>query len=186
MPGKILALDYGTTALKAALYDENLAQLGIVSREWTYIYPQSGYIEHPAELYWEKTVSAVNELLDKCGGRDSLEGVSVTGQAETLIALDKEGNSIGNAIVWLDTRAQEECEQFSCEYPAEKLYAATGNTGFDPVMPVLKLKWMQKHEPERYAAQIASLDTRTKRIQQRQKEAKAHEKNVRFKKKKQI
>ena len=152
MPGMILALDYGTTALKAALYDENLAQLGVVSREWTYIYPQSGHIEHPAELYWEKTVSAVNELLDKCGGRDSLEGVSVTGQAETLIALDKEGNAIGNAIVWLDTRAQEECEQFSREYPAEKLYVATGNTGFDPVMPVLKLKWMQKHEPERYAA----------------------------------
>ena len=151
MPGKILALDYGTTALKAALYDENLVQLGVVSREWTYIYHQNAYIEHPAELYWEKTVSAVNELLDECGGRDSLEGVSVTGQAETLIALNKEGNAIGNAIVWLDTRAQEECEQFSREYPAEKLYASTGNTGFDPVMPVLKLKWMQKHEPDRYA-----------------------------------
>ncbi len=37
MPGKILALDYGTTALKAAIYDENLVQLGVVSREWTYI-----------------------------------------------------------------------------------------------------------------------------------------------------
>ena len=151
MPGKILALDYGTTALKAALYDENLVQLGVVSREWTYIYPQSGHIEHPAELYWQKTVSAVNELLDRCGGRESLIGVSVTGQAETLIALDKEGNAIGNAIVWLDTRAQEECDQFTREYPAEKLYASTGNTGFDPVMPVLKLKWMLKHEPERYA-----------------------------------
>ena len=38
--------------------------------------------------------------------------------------------------------------------------------------------------PEKYADQIASLDRRTKRIQQRQKEAKAHEKNVRQGKKK--
>ena len=38
--------------------------------------------------------------------------------------------------------------------------------------------------PEKYAAEIASLDKRTKRIQQRQKEAKAHERNVRFNKKK--
>ncbi len=152
MAATILSLDYGTTALKAALYDENLRELGVVSREWTYSYPQPGFIEHPAELYWEKTVSAINELLDRFGGRDTLEGVSVTGQAETLIALDRDGNAIGNAIVWLDTRPQEECSRFTAEYPLDKLYAATGNTGFDPVMPLLKLNWMQKHEPERYHA----------------------------------
>ena len=38
--------------------------------------------------------------------------------------------------------------------------------------------------PEKYAAEIASLDKRTQRIQQRQKEAKAHEKNLRTGKKK--
>ena len=38
--------------------------------------------------------------------------------------------------------------------------------------------------PGKYAAEMESLDKRTKRIQQRQKEAKAHEKNVRFNKKK--
>ena len=38
--------------------------------------------------------------------------------------------------------------------------------------------------PEKYAAEIASLDRRTKRIQQRQKEAKTHEKNLRTGKKK--
>lgn len=150
MSGKILALDYGTTALKAALYDEQLVQLGVASREWSYIYPQNGYIEHPAELYWKKTLSAVNELLDRCGGRDTLECVSVTGQAETLIPMNHDGEPIGNAIVWLDTRAQAECERFSAEYPANRLYASTGNTGFDPVMPVLKIAWMKKHEPERY------------------------------------
>lgn len=151
MSGKILALDYGTTALKAALYDEHFTRLGVASREWTYIYPQNGHIEYPAELYWEKTLSAVNELFDRFGGRSSLEVVSVTGQSETLIALDQNGEAIGNAIVWLDTRAQEECERFSADYPVSRLYASTGNTGFDPVMPVLKLAWMQKHEPNRYA-----------------------------------
>ena len=38
--------------------------------------------------------------------------------------------------------------------------------------------------PEKYAAEIASLDKRTQRIQQRQKEAKAHERNMRTGKKK--
>ena len=52
----------------------------------------------------------------------------------------------------------------------------------DPAMALGFLKALGN--PEKYAAEIASLDKRTKRIQQRQKEAKAHEKNVRFNKKK--
>lgn len=152
MFGTILALDYGTTALKAVLYDEALGCMGVASREWTYSYPAPGFIEHPAEVYWEKTVSAVNELLDRFGGRDTLRGISVTGQSETLIALDGQGRPLGDAIVWLDTRAQAECEWLAAHYPADRLYAATGNTGFDPVMPACKLMWMKAHEPERYAA----------------------------------
>ena len=152
MAARILVLDYGTSALKAVLYDEQARALGVASREWVYAYPAPGRIEHPAQLYWQKTVEAVNELLDRCGGRRELLCVSVTGQAETLIPLDGDGEALGEAIVWLDTRAQEECERFSREIPAAELYRNTGNTGFDPVMPLLKLAWMRRHEPERYRA----------------------------------
>ena len=150
--GNILVFDYGTTALKAALYDDSLRVLGVASREWAYTYPAAGFIEHSPEIYWEKTVDAANELFERFGGRDRLTAISVTGQAETLIALDADGNALGNAIVWLDTRPQEEWRRFSREYERSRLYKATGNTGFDPVMPLLKLNWMQAHEPERYRA----------------------------------
>ena len=146
----ILALDYGTTALKAVLYDGELKPLCKAQREWTYEYSQSGRIEMDAETYWTKTVEAVNEIFDSVGGRESLGAVSVTGQSETLICLDENGKPIGNAIVWLDTRPQQEWEDFTREFDLKELYRKTGNTGFDPVMPILKLKWMQKHEPERY------------------------------------
>ena len=148
--GGILALDYGTTALKAVLYDESFKPLCKAQREWTYSYPQAGHIEMDARGYWDKTVEAVNEIFDKAGGRETLAAVSVTGQSETLICLDEAGEPVGNAIVWLDTRPQQECEAFTRDFPADRLYRKTGNTGFDPVMPILKLKWMQKHEPERY------------------------------------
>ena len=52
----------------------------------------------------------------------------------------------------------------------------------DPAMALGFLKALGN--PEKYAQEIASLDKRTQRIQQRQKEAKAHEKNVRTGKKK--
>ena len=47
----------------------------------------------------------------------------------------------------------------------------------DPAMALAFVKALG--QPEKYAAALESLDKRTKRIQQRQKEAKAHEKNKR-------
>lgn len=146
----ILALDYGTTALKAVLYDDALKPMCKAQREWIYEYPLPGHIEMAAETYWTETVEAINEIFDSVGGREDIEAVSVTGQSETLICLDEAGNAIGNAIVWLDTRAQKECDLYSKAVIPEVFYERTGNTGFDPVMPILKLAWMREHEPERF------------------------------------
>ena len=152
MEARILVFDLGTTALKAVLYDAAIRPIGEARREWVYAYPRKGFIEHEPEEYWRKCVSAANELFDRFGGRETLEGISVTGQSETLIALDREGRELGSAIVWLDTRGESELPELSKALPTDALYEATGNTGLDPVMPLLKLPWMRKNEPERYAA----------------------------------
>ncbi len=54
----------------------------------------------------------------------------------------------------------------------------------DPAMALAFVKALG--QPEKYSAALESLQKRTKRIQQRQKEAKAHERNLRFKKKKSL
>ena len=73
-------------------------------------------------------------------------------------------------------------------YTKEELGQAVGRSALalaaftDPAMALGFVKALG--DPEKYAAEIASLDKRTKRIRQRQKEAKAHEKNLRTGKKK--
>ncbi len=52
----------------------------------------------------------------------------------------------------------------------------------DPALALAFIKALS--QPDRYKAELESLDRRTKRIQQRQQEAKAHEKNIRHGKKK--
>ena len=52
----------------------------------------------------------------------------------------------------------------------------------DPALALAFLKALEN--PQLYAEAMASLDKRAQRIRQRQKEAKSHEKNVRFGKKK--
>ena len=68
-------------------------------------------------------------------------------------------------------------------YSKDLLGQAVGRTALalaaftDPAMALAFVKALG--QPEKYAAALESLDKRTKRIQQRQKEAKAHEKNKR-------
>ena len=69
-------------------------------------------------------------------------------------------------------------------YSKEQLGQAVGRTALalaaftDPAMALAFVKALG--QPEKYGAVLESLDKRTKRIQQRQKEAKAHEKNKRM------
>ena len=72
-------------------------------------------------------------------------------------------------------------------FSKDELGMAVGRTSLaiaamtDPAMALAFLKALG--QPETYKEAMENLDKRTQRIRQRQKEAKAHEKNVRFGKK---
>ncbi|MBQ7624687.1 MAG: hypothetical protein IJS65_05395 [Clostridia bacterium] len=150
MKDKILVLDYGTTSLKAALYDGEFRALSVKSFEFFYDTPAPGFIEYDAENYITAAVKLFSEIVaeHKCG--DEIAAVTVTGQAETLIPVDAAGNVLGKAMVWTDTRAQEEVAYLSSRIDARDYYEVTGISGIDPVAPLAKIRWIKLHEPERY------------------------------------
>ena len=81
-------------------------------------------------------------------------------------------------------------EQICLKVPFSKdqMGQAVGRTALalaaftDPALALAFVKALG--QPDRYKAELESLDKRTRRIQQRQQEAKDHEKNMRLKKKK--
>jgi xylulokinase len=145
-----LVFDYGTTALKVVGYDDSFCVLATAVREWSYLYPGGNRIELPVADYWHQTVSGAQEVIEKAGGVRRLRAISITGQSETLIALANDGQPLGRAMVWHDTRPQAEFDVMSGIISQDMLYARTGNTALDPVMPLLKLPWMKANEPDRY------------------------------------
>lgn len=150
MKASYLVLDYGTTALKAAAYDEDFNRLGVCSRAWDYLRPAPGRIECPPGQYIDKATSALLELSRLAGGFEQVRAVSVTGQAETLVLLDPKEEPLGNAVVWLDTRAEAECRRMRERFDVKQFYQRTGNTDFDPIMPLHKLEWLREHDGGRF------------------------------------
>ncbi len=146
----ILVLDYGTTTFKASVFNTSFDVVSSSEWQWEYSYPGDGRIECDPEVYISAAKRLIKDITTPNGFSDCSVAISVTGQAETLITIGKDGKAFDNAWVWLDTRAQTECNYFREKCDEKKFHSITGIPGFDPILPLLKLKYMRENFPERY------------------------------------
>lgn len=148
----IIALDVGTTAVKAALFSgKRLAMKGLVIREYTLLTPSHGMIEIDPEEYWNNAVSAIRQLMSQtCADYKSITAIVCTTQGETLIPVDKNANALDHAIVWLDSRAKTESDYIKKMYSKEQFFDITGIPEVTAYCPVAKLLWLKNNKPQVY------------------------------------
>lgn len=145
----LIGLDIGTTALKAAVFDTAGRLLAVSTQEYSLITPQVNYVEESGEVYWKAFKDAVADLKKKYPISDEDEAaLAISAQGETIFFLDKDGNLLRNAIVWMDNRAQEEAKFLKEKFGDEKCFQVTGQVSFEPCWPASKILWVKNHEPE--------------------------------------
>ena len=144
-----LGIDLGTTNLKAALYDEDLRPIDSQSLPVRYA-GADGFVEFDAEAYFESLMEILTELARRQGVTE-IAAMALTGQAETLILLDREGRPIGNAISWMDERSQAECAALSGRFDPAAVEAVTGQLSMLPTWPATKAMWLRRNAPEAFA-----------------------------------
>ena len=107
----ILALDQGTTSSRAIVFDRDGNVVSLGQKEFTQIYPQSGWVEHDPLEIWQSQLDTAVEALTRAnltGG--NIAAVGITNQRETTLIWDrKTGEPIHNAIVWQDRRTSDIC-----------------------------------------------------------------------------
>ncbi len=102
----ILALDNGTQGMRALLFDlhGNLLARSRVPLE-PYFSDHPGWAEQRPEYYWQSLCQACQQLWQQTDvPKETIAGVTLTTQRSTLINLDKDGNPLRPAMVWLDQR----------------------------------------------------------------------------------
>ncbi|MHA1368645.1 MAG: xylulokinase [Promethearchaeota archaeon] len=164
MPEKkkyILAIDHGTSGAKVAIvsvYGEII--------DWAFepvplILPEPGAAEQNPDDWWNGIKKATVTLLDKnFVPVEDIVGISNTSQWSGTVALDKEGNHLMNAIIWMDTRGAKQVKKLHKSpikvsgYDLGLMlkwikYTAGGPTlsGKDPIAHIL---WIKEEKPEIY------------------------------------
>ncbi len=146
MSTKLLAIDQGTTSTRAIIFDQAGRILGSAQTEFEQIYPQSGWVEHDAEVIWSDTIKVCREVLDRVGIEASeLAGCGITNQRETTVVWDrKSGLPIHNAIVWQDRRTADRCRELRQDDTDAWLNARSGLL-LDPYFSATKIAWILDH-----------------------------------------
>src|SRR5512145_3242220 len=101
----ILAVDLGTSGMKVALITVAGEVLGWESEPVRLIITPDGGAEQSPEEWWQAFLSAAGRLLKRqpeSGPR--VAAVCCSTQGEGTIAVDSNGNALGNAILWMDMR----------------------------------------------------------------------------------
>ena len=106
----ILALDAGTTNVKAILVDGQANVLARSSVPLSIHFPQSGWVEQSAHDVWEAARQALEGCLAQSGGHEAV-ALGISNQRETLVAWHRQsGEPVGPCIVWQCRRSAEICQ----------------------------------------------------------------------------
>jgi glycerol kinase len=139
----VLALDAGTTGVRArAVFADGRAPVSSY-REFTQYFPQPGWVEHDALEIWQAAKETINDVLSRL---DALPvAIGITNQRETTVAWSRAtGTPLHRAIVWQDRRTAERCDQLEADGALPLVRQRTGLV-LDPYFSGTKFEWMLTH-----------------------------------------
>ncbi|MFM8189422.1 MAG: FGGY family carbohydrate kinase, partial [Pirellula sp.] len=145
----VLALDQGTTSSRAILYNHSGDILGVAQKEFSQIYPKSGWVEHNPIEIWDTQLAVARQVLSDCRvDAKEVAAIGITNQRETTVVWDRTtGEPVYYAIVWQDRRTADYCDLLKSSSEAAAITARTGLV-VDPYFSGTKLRWILDHVPQ--------------------------------------
>jgi glycerol kinase len=136
----VLAIDAGTTGVRAFAVDNDGAPCGWTYREFGQIFPQPGWVEHDPVEIWEAVQAVISELASSL--QRPIAAIGITNQRETIVAWDAAtGLPRHNAIVWQDRRTADRCDRLQAEGVLPAVRSTTGLV-LDPYFSGSKIEWL--------------------------------------------
>ena len=129
----ILAIDLGTTNIKAAVVARDGTLLGIGRRSVPTIHTPDDGAEQDAERVWEAVVEAADDALGALPDRGVVRGIACASQYSSIVPVGSDGRPVGHMVVWMDKRGGP-----------QRLAKMPGGRGMKP-NPIQMIRWLQIH-----------------------------------------
>lgn len=129
----IIAIDLGTSNVKAAVVDRKGTLLGTGRGSIETLHTADGGAEQDPERVWEAVLNATDQALASLANRRDVRGVACASQYSSIVPVDAAGSPTGNMVVWMDKRGAP-----------ERLRQLPGGTQMKPSL-LQMARWLQIH-----------------------------------------
>jgi len=133
---RVLALDVGTSSVRACRFDETAEEPGRLARR-----------DYPGESDADVVLASAREAIAEAGGAGRVDAVGTSCFGHSLLALDSAGRPLTSILSWRDTRSADAADRLSRRVDTEAVHARTGcqiHTSYWPA----KLAWLAEQDPE--------------------------------------
>jgi len=155
----ILAIDHGTGGPKCAIVSTHGEVLKWAFQEVPLHVEKGGGVEQDPDDWWNAIKKTAKEVIDSgCVPVEDIVGVCNTSQWSGTVPVDKDGNHLYNAVIWMDTRGSKYVKQAFkgliqvSGYSVFKILKWIKLTGGAPELsgkgPIAHIFWLKNEHPE--------------------------------------
>jgi xylulokinase len=137
-----LGIDIGGTGVKVAIVDPAGRVLAAAQRAYSPESPGDGRAEIAIESIETGTREAVREAVGQAGV--AIRALAVASQGQTFVSLDERGQPLHPAILWYDSRAQNEARELN----ARMAKRPDPHPVLEAIATAPKILWLQREAPD--------------------------------------
>ncbi len=144
-----IGIDIGTQGIRCAVIDQFGQFVSVNENSYRIYFPEPGQATQKPADWIESLETTLAGCLKELSGslKSKITGMSVCATSSTVIAVDKKGRPLADAILWMDNRAKAEAEEInSGEF--ELLKYCGGDVSVEWLIP--KTLWIKRHMPKLY------------------------------------
>ncbi len=146
----ILSIDAGTQSIRAVIIDLGGNIVDIIQTQIEpYYSTRPGWAEQDPDYFWKMLCLTCRRLFKTMKvSKSAIKGVTLTTQRDTMINLDKDGNPLRPAIIWLDQRRAKNISKWPPFYLKIFLKAMNLMEAVNFSITEAEANWIIQHQPE--------------------------------------
>ena len=147
----IITIELGTNAVRVFAFDLNGNVIGSQRGYYPTFHTEPDYSEQDPDQMFITMLYALKNLLNEHihPKKYKVASICFSASMHSVLAVDKNGNPLGNAITWADNRAKKEAHKLKTSALGKTIYTATG-TPLHPMSPLMKIAWIKNNDKERF------------------------------------
>lgn len=144
----LLALDIGTTNVKAVAFSGEGQVLAAAERANRTFAPQPGWSEQEPEAVFQHVLGVLREVIAATRQANTLRGIVFSSAMHGLVAVDAAGHPLTNFLLWSDLRADAIARELrQPDGEGMGIYRRTG-VPIHAMSPLAKIIWLRQNRPD--------------------------------------